>query len=263
MERASSMKGLSIQRADSFTDIDDEELQRKELIRLLETAQDAERIKFIQNALMVLDKDRKEHTERNGTAKVVHGPPSPGKGTLAVPPFFKAGSGKALFDGHYPRPSSAQNRPTSAHMRRPSNLDVIPEHRMLPFKSRIQEREESEGEICLSVEHVKEIVASCEDPVYPPLRLFNDPSNDRAGASWICTGLCPQILSIRFHFVWTLKKVEIETTNVSSLSVSMADPEQDTRFSLLSTTRVNDTFTVVNEALCREKMGHATCAPNI
>jgi len=259
MERNDSFRNVELRRKNSNSLVGESELQRRELLRLLDTAKDEERKKFIVKALRELDQDS---SNTNGTHNGDDPYSPPSRNQVSSPPYFKSRSSSRFFadDENGPldlnprtfaRPSSAQTRPTSAHIRRPStNLDIIPEHRILPFKSTI---EAQEGEVLLTLDHVSDVFTSCYDPAYPPQRVFNDPCNDRPSGSWVGTGMAPQFLSVHLNFPWILKKIEVECLGVLSLSIMAVfdDPSTVSLSSpppvVLPNTRTNDTFVYVRD----------------
>eukprot|EP01039_Chlorochromonas_danica_P001872 gene1872-2049_t len=200
--------------------LDEDELQRRELSRLLGTAKDEERKDLIRQALQSLDSHEKGFS--NGSEKVNPHHLNP---SIHASVFVNNGLPTVEVRNARLRPASARRRPSMANL-----LDAIPE------SSHASNRKEIE----LSVEEIAEVVSSSYDPLCPPDSLFQpnggSPSSpnhsvlnlpipeDAPGLSsharcWITTGLVPQFVSITFYEKWWIRRVQVRCQGVERLAV--------------------------------------------
>lgn len=192
-------------------DFDEEELQKRELERLLGTAKNKGRRDLIENALSTLDH------QRVGSA---NSPFRPQNHISALhptshPQFFGHGIQKNIMDLKSGTAFS-KTRPMSAQRRRPSltpNLDIIPENISLA-------RRDNETESLLTVEDYNNIfTSSSTDLRFNPKFVVDTHNPNVKRKIWIATGLLPQFMTIILHEKWLLRKIEIKCRGVESFSV--------------------------------------------
>ena len=227
----------------------DLESQRKELLRLLDSATDAHRRQHVEKALAALDNQIQSGNspmkQFSGNNPNKYSSPS---STSHVTTMHNQSLGyipgtvdiesMAIIDAPPPASSSMLgmggagggggggrigiNRPMSARVRRPSigaSLDAIPENKVL--KQRTFERN---VEIELEAADVKEVMCSSQDPSNPPSASLFDQGKLRK--MWMSTGMIPQTLTIHFNSNWVFRKIQVVGMDVEKMSVSCGSSDR-------------------------------------
>ena len=171
--------------------MNDYELQRHELLRLLNTANSEERKQHIQSALDALDKAVESPSLYSAQAShIFHMPVEKVTGAMA-------------------RPHSARRRPTI-------NLNAIPEVIVATFPcgvlrnlieipqkmvTVVEDRPYPDTNLTQGVQ-ISKIIATSTDPRFPPDSLLGEHPQP-----WVSTGLSPQVLSVYFEQPFVLNQV--------------------------------------------------------
>lgn len=220
--------------------VDEGNLQRRELERLLTTAKDERRKSFIENAIASLDLTAST-TATGGSSNEPISMKSPASlsvlhpglksvlrnGSDAVPfeSFMATGNESTQQISAFPTSSSSSppskfplQRPMSANVRRPSMtslLHAIPENRII-----LHGTVEENVEVDIAIDDIADVSSSSHDPRFPPINIFKSPKL-RTGRGWMPTGLMPQVLYITFNIGWFIKSIEVTCTGVEEISVAI------------------------------------------
>jgi len=170
------------------------EAQRRELQRLLKSANNGDRIDMLKKELSLL--------ESGSTSDVGHVSPT----------------SNSLFSNKGSADAANRARPMSASMRRFSfsNLSAIPENRAIIHRSLTED--DHENDVYISSDDILDICASSYDPKYELRNVFSYDNPSVQPLHWSSTGLAPQFISILFHTRWTFRKLAISCLGVDEVS---------------------------------------------
>lgn len=216
----------------------DDDMQRKELQRLLGTAKGEDRKGLIRNAIAALGTGNDTLTSTEESASSLSPLPAYNSNTSIdgsslslnylhphlnnIIPVEVVSTGGALK-----RPSSALRRPSITSL---STLTAIPENRAI-----VHETLDIISECDLVIDDIADISSSSYDCRFSPKSLFKKQSKSKSRATtnivaspsaacipgWICTGMLPQLLNICFNITWKMRRIEVTCFGVQEIKYTI------------------------------------------
>lgn len=185
------------------------DIERNELLRLMDTAKSDDRKAIIRDNLVNLESpvDKKlSSNKKNATAAIM---------ASRFNNIFE--TEKVASETVFLK--SPPVRPMSARLRRPSmnNLDSIQEERKLPLSTENVSVVKDKSVVALRQDDVCAISASSQDPRIGRWNPFTSNPTSR----WISTGLLPQFLAIDLQLSWFIVEVKINCFGVKAASFSI------------------------------------------